>query len=366
MKLLHAADLHIGFSVPGLPSAQYHALHELTEAAIDRKVDAVIWAGDTFHSRRPSPADLLVAVRAANRLRQAGVELFVGTGNHDGYTAIGNADSHTLGWWAALESALDDGRGEIHVMTEARVYRGGLAVAHLPYPHRRLVAGTELTPQEQVAEAGRIATRTVVDLAEQSADLLVAHVSFEGASLGSEAAMRMGWDAMLDPVVLEAFPYVALGHVHVQQEIAENAWYAGSLVPMGWGDTATGFLVVEDGTVAKVVPASSPSWLTAELDDWPGTFDGEVGPRSLVRVILRQSPDPRLARRVVDELRASGAAFVKVQFAPPEKERRQVVVDRLDVEDLIASWCRRNSVDDEAVPVMARDVVQHVRERRSG
>jgi len=93
---LHAADLHLGAPFRGLralseewadrlkraiPSAYDHVI----DAALRNRVDFVIIAGDVFDTGRASYADYMHFIRGLERLREAGIPVYLCTGNHDPY-----------------------------------------------------------------------------------------------------------------------------------------------------------------------------------------------------------------------------------------------------------------------------------------
>ena len=93
MKLLHLADLHLGAScssfgalAPRRRGATLEAFRALPDLAVDRRVDAVLVAGDLFDGPTPDP-DLLAAARdTLRRFVDACVPVFMVPGNHDAVT----------------------------------------------------------------------------------------------------------------------------------------------------------------------------------------------------------------------------------------------------------------------------------------
>lgn len=371
MRILHGADAHVGFAVPGSPTATGDALLRFAAEAAKHDVDLAVWSGDTFHTRRPAPSDLLVAVRAALALRAVGIPLVIGTGNHDGYTTIGDASSHTLGWWKELDM---DG---VYVLTEpgetlVSTRAGTAAMLHLPYPHKR--AGETEDLQQRVLEAGKAATDAIARLAEDATTgletILIAHVSVTGARLGAETAMKLGWDAMVDAVALEPFTYAALGHIHLPQPIADNAWYAGSGVATGFGDdTHRGWLLVdtEQPGSTVLIPSGGPEFRTIRINEGDPLDGVDVTGKAVKVVIKLAGPAKRegltaLSRSVVDALTASGARFVRVEVEEAQRQPgRRPAPESLDVETLVEGWLRSRDAPLEPATTIARQVVHSVR-----
>ena len=97
MRFIHAADIHLGTPIRGLrdvdpewvvalQEAVVQAWERVVSAALTRAVDFVILAGDMFDSSRPSYGDYLRFFEGLERLDQAGIPVYLVTGNHDPYT----------------------------------------------------------------------------------------------------------------------------------------------------------------------------------------------------------------------------------------------------------------------------------------
>ena len=95
---MHAADLHLGAPLRGLRAASPEFAERLAKAipqayarlvdeSISRNVDFVVMAGDIFDQAQPSYANFLQFVRGLQRLDQAGIPVYLLTGNHDPYTS---------------------------------------------------------------------------------------------------------------------------------------------------------------------------------------------------------------------------------------------------------------------------------------
>lgn len=94
IKLLHAADIHLGRPFSGLERtspyvadlfrhAAYTAWQRIVESAIALRVDAVMLAGDIFDSSNPSVRARVVFREGINRLYEESIPVFLAAGNHD-------------------------------------------------------------------------------------------------------------------------------------------------------------------------------------------------------------------------------------------------------------------------------------------
>ena len=101
MRLLHFADAHIDMAnygrhdpETGLPLRVLDFLKSLdtiVDAAIDEKVDMVIFAGDAYKDRSPAPTFQREWGRRIIRLSQAKIPTLLLVGNHDLSPAVGRA-----------------------------------------------------------------------------------------------------------------------------------------------------------------------------------------------------------------------------------------------------------------------------------
>ena len=94
MKFMHLADAHLDSPFQGLsflPSNEFKNIKQSTQksftkaidTALDRNVDLVLIAGDTFDSAHPSPQSQLFFSREIKRLTDQKIQVVMILGNHD-------------------------------------------------------------------------------------------------------------------------------------------------------------------------------------------------------------------------------------------------------------------------------------------
>lgn len=99
MRLLHAADLHVdsplrglsaydGAPVEAIRSATRHAVGNLVQLALTQGVDAVLLAGDIYDGDWPDYNTGLFFRNQMQRLGEAGVNVYLVSGNHDAASQI--------------------------------------------------------------------------------------------------------------------------------------------------------------------------------------------------------------------------------------------------------------------------------------
>ncbi len=85
-RFIHVSDTHLGHRPQGFLERErdfYDAFRWVVDRALELRVDAVLHAGDLFHSSAPRPVTYLHAIRELGRLEEAGVAFVVAPGNHE-------------------------------------------------------------------------------------------------------------------------------------------------------------------------------------------------------------------------------------------------------------------------------------------
>lgn len=266
VKVLHFADLHLGVENYGRLDAAtglhtrlldfLRSFDELVEYALKERVDLVLFAGDAYKNRDPSPTHQREFAKRIHRLAAANIPVFLLTGNHDLPSIVGRAN--TLDIFATLEVP------NVYVGRKLAVYRiqtrsGPLQVVALPWILRNHLLSRDEYKNRTLAEIDDLAIAAVEKLLQEAIlgldplipTILAAHGSVQGAVYGSERSVILGQEIVLPRNLLtdQAFDYVALGHIHRHQEIASNppVIYSGSLDRMDFGEEkeTKGFVVAE-------------------------------------------------------------------------------------------------------------------------
>jgi len=279
-RLLHLADLHLGWTPRGLPSdvaasvrrRRDALLGQAVELALAERVDLVVIAGDLFESYDPESALVAEALRQLQRLTDAGVALVTVPGNHDELTYARSVYRRAAaGWPGVLVTRPDPGP-----VADLRLAGEPVQVTSLAY-----VGG--VTP---ALEPLRAFPRGGDGIA-----LAVFHGTLVGPHVRPGDPFGGGRSLPLDQRALAAagFAYVALGHLHVPQEVALPAGglavYPGCVGGKGPSDPgAADWTLVEIGRsgarVRRVRADVAPVW-TRDVD--VGGFDDADGLAAHVR-----------------------------------------------------------------------------------
>ena len=258
IKLLHFADAHIDManygrhdSETGLPMRVIdflNSLDEIVQAAIQERVDLVIFAGDTYKDRTPAPTFQREWGKRIMELSRAGIFTILLTGNHDISPTMGRA--HAIQEFDTLEVPHVRVIHKPEFLSPADLEGLPLQVLALPWISRSgFMANLELTGTEPEVIYEAISERltAIIDDWLKRADpnlptILSAHASVEGAMYGTERMVTLGNELVLPPSLVKdpQLDYVALGHIHKAQNLNEGAHppviYPGSIERVDFGE----------------------------------------------------------------------------------------------------------------------------------
>jgi DNA repair protein SbcD/Mre11 len=275
VKLAHLADAHLGVRqyqrlTPAGVNQREADVAQAFRCAIDGVIaarpDAVLIAGDLFHSVRPTNAAIVFAFRQFQRLREAlpNGPIVLIAGNHDTPRSAETGSILRLFEELGVDVATDEAR---------RLVYPALDLAVLAVPHQGVV-GAE---RASLRPAG-----------SQRNQVLLLHGEVEGVYPGDRSATDYG-GALIDARELSAgaWTYVALGDYHVQYQVKPDKkgppiWYAGALEyvsPNFWGDLR----------VEQELGLKGKGWLLVDLES------GKVTPQRVPQAREIRDLDPLYA-----------------------------------------------------------------------
>ncbi|MEM4365787.1 MAG: DNA repair exonuclease [Candidatus Nitrosocaldus sp.] len=116
MQILHVSDTHLGcmqFNLKEREDDVYEAFNEAIDAAVKDRVDAVIHAGDVFHTPKPSGTAMLRLGEALKRLNEHGIRFFFTLGEHD-ISRVRDTPSPYVFHKLGMATYIGDGKPHIH------------------------------------------------------------------------------------------------------------------------------------------------------------------------------------------------------------------------------------------------------------
>lgn len=405
MRILHFADLHLGVENYGRldPATGLHtrlldflkSFDFIVDQAISRQVDLILFCGDAFRSREPSPTLQYLLAERMGRLSEARIPVVMIAGNHDQPPLPGRRSALDLypilsvsGIQAVIKPdirRIATRSGPIQVVClpagseNYEIHSSGptarLEVVELPAEN--LSRGNDVSQpvSTEIAEATdrpanrEIRAQKVLDdlAARVTSDcpaILAGHVSVQGARVGSEGKIAIGREIILPKSALDhpAFAYVALGHVHRFQDLNPNQQppivYSGSpeRVDFSEAEEAKGCVLVDispnwDNQAQSVQASLYTS--AYEFIETPArrfvtvnvTLESGDGTPEVLDAIAQKEIDQAVVKVVmhsqeevpVDD-REIRRALHEAQFATPLAKDVEKAPERLRAPDLARSW----------------------------
>lgn len=386
MKIAHLADVHLGFrqfqrlDASGINQREADvaaAFRRAIDAVIARRPDAVLIAGDLFHTVRPTNRAIIEAFTGLRRLRAALPDAPVAliAGNHDTPRSVEAGSILKLMGVLGVD-VVDDATRRLHYPA--------LGLSVLAVPHAALFEQRRNDEWRRDARA----RYNVLMLHPEIPGLFPEGVTDYGGARVDLAELGGGGEG--------AFDYVALGHYHIVHEAAPRIWYSGSLEytsPNVWGEwreelkgkltipetywgewreehrrgLTKGFLIadLDAGTVERVsIPPRRRVWDFEWLDADGMTaeaLDAAIRARlaelsfplegAVVRQVVLNVPRALAQALDHDAQRAFRAAalHLHLDLRRPEPEGRRVGIGgpgvRQPLPDLVAQYLARRPLD---------------------
>ncbi len=383
MKILHTADWHVGKVLKGRDRHDEHAaaLGAVVAAARDHDAEVVVIAGDLFDSAAPTPRSQGLVMRTLLALREDGRQVVAIAGNHDSQHLFDAVYRPVLG---ALGLAL--------VGTPKRPQAGGTLtlrarggqtakVAVLPFlSHRYAVRAAEVLLHESAEHTLDYSRRMAAimellcaDFTGDTVNIAIAHATLLGGRRGGgEREVQTSLDYELAPGL---FPpsahYVALGHLHRQQEIPGPCpiFYSGAPLAVDFGEEANepAALVVTaaPGIRADVTPV--PITGGRALRTLRGTLEqvivqGEQAGDAYLRVILAEPARAGLGDLVRDKLPNALEVRLDDAHRPQPGTRGGARPSRAgrSPRQLFGDYLAEQKIDDPRIPGMFAELLEEI------
>jgi DNA repair protein SbcD/Mre11 len=368
-KMLHLADIHIGMEnygrtdpATGLNTRLLDYLARLDQvleyALITEPVDLVLLAGDIYKNRAPNPTHQREFARRVYRVVQAGIPVFILTGNHDVPAATGRAHSVEIFDALAIQGVTIASRLRLH-RVETR--NGPVQIIAVPWLNRQVLLTKDdlqglpmsALDAEMLHRVESWLERVVEELDPAIPTVLTFHGTLAGATLGSERSLMLGHEMVLPRSVVAqpGVDYIALGHVHKHQVLGNDppAVYPGSIERVDFGEEGEtkGFVIVDlqkQTTDWRFVPVHARPFVTIEVDvreasDPLDRIRHALGRRSVkdavVRVLIKCLPqqrnqiEERVIRETLEQAGANTVASIALDVERATRGRFAEIADEL-------------------------------------
>lgn len=235
MIFLHTSDWHLGATggERDLWDDQKYFIDAICGIVREKRVDAVLLAGDVYDRSVPSASAIGLYDYAMNRLcGELGVKVLAIAGNHDSAERL-----------ASCAGLLD--KAGLYLQGAARreprvVEFADSQVFFLPWMTEEKIKS--LYPEERdgingLTDAYRVAVNHMREkFIPGKHHLLLSHAFITNAETStSDRAAEIGFATQVPASVFEGFDYVALGHIHKPQKVNPFIRYSGSPMAYSFG-----------------------------------------------------------------------------------------------------------------------------------
>lgn len=270
MRFLHLGDLHIGKRVHerSMADEQRHVFAQIIELARDRRVDAVLIAGDVFDRATPSREALELAEELLAGFIALQIPVFMIPGNHDSAQQVSYCSSITAAVGLHVEKAYS---GHFTRFRMADEY-GPVDIHLLPFVRPMDVRLAHPDRADEISthnDAVRVALEEH-PFAPAVRNVLVAHqfvVNGVDSPLTCDSeTISVGGIDSVQASLFDTFDYVALGHIHSRQQVRRSeVRYCGA--PLAYSFSEAG--QIKTATIVELGPKQDGAPCTVSFEEYP-------------------------------------------------------------------------------------------------
>lgn len=231
MKIIHTSDWHLGkllYEYSMIEDQRSFIFNTFLASVKTHSPDAIIIAGDIFDRQiAPIEAINLFDELISKLCEELKTKVIIIAGNHDSPERLAVANKLLKNSGLYIYKRMDIS------VEPVKVTQGDLTVNIYPLPYfepseARVVLNREnIRGFNEAYVAVMDAIRSGIDPSE--VNILAAHCFVTGCSTsGSENIMSVGGASEVGKEAFIGFDYVALGHLHGRQQVADNIRYCGT------------------------------------------------------------------------------------------------------------------------------------------
>lgn len=253
MRILHTSDWHIGKRLSDrerLPE-QAEALDEIAEICNQENVEIVLVAGDVFDTFTPPAEAEELFYAKIKKIAGEDRAVVIVSGNHDDGVRLSAAapfaqDAGVYLFGNKPKGARSDANRRVCTVESGDFYlilkneKGEeIYINALPYPNEASLK-EEKTQESYSEKIRRWIARGEEGYRKGIPYILLTHLFAAGGKCSeSERDIDLGGARVVPLSVFPKNAYVALGHLHRPQKIAENVYYSGSLLQYSFDEANT-------------------------------------------------------------------------------------------------------------------------------
>lgn len=334
IKIVHFADVHLGMENYGKLDPETglnsrlgdftKSFDAIVDYVLKSNIDLVVFAGDAYKTRDPSPTYQREFAQRIYKIAAAGIPVVMVVGNHDFPGALSKADTLEIFPTLAVPNIYTFKKEGVETI---KTKSGPIQVAGLPWFTRGQLLSKKEMMQKNNDDINKIATKKIVvkinylssRVKKEIPAILVAHASVEKAVYGSERQVTIGTELVtpIDVFHHSNFEAVLLGHLHKFQQIITHppTIYSGSIERVDFGEEkeTKGFIL------AKIFPQNNKFIVKTEFIKLP------TRPFISIKIKIKTDDDDP-TEKIIKEIEKHDLkeAIVKVIIAIPEEKALEV------------------------------------------
>lgn len=245
MKIFHTSDWHLGKIIHGksmLEDQKYFIENNFFPAVFNHKPDVVIIAGDIY-DRSVAPVEAVsLFSNVIERLHKENIKVFCISGNHDSAERITAYSEILNSSGIYFRSNISDCFEPITMRDD--INNTNINFYLLPYfdlVKAKIALKTYDNSENDINSLdeaySKIIEKIYENLNKNEINILIAHCFVSGSKISDiENPLLVGNSCEVGFAKFSKFDYVALGHIHSQQNCAVNMRYSGAPLKYSFGE----------------------------------------------------------------------------------------------------------------------------------
>lgn len=245
MKIIHTSDWHLGqhFYRFDRDDEHEHFVKQLSDVVKVEQPDAIVVSGDVYDNAAPSVVAQQRFVQSMLALHDAcpKCQIVVTAGNHDS----GNRLNVLRPVWEKMGVKVigackraEDGTFDANEFVVPIGEKGYVVAVPYFHPHNFPMAEADVEREKRQQRFFEKVMATATGLNEANLPIvLMAHLAVEGCNTqGHEDSAVGGMEKDSMTKLGSGYDYLALGHIHMPQNINDRVRYCGSPIPLSFSE----------------------------------------------------------------------------------------------------------------------------------
>lgn len=248
MKILHTSDWHLGIDYHrhSFTEDQRYALRQYYEIIQREAVDVVLICGDIYDTTLASKEAIALFDEAIKHMiQELKVKVIVIAGNHDSATRLSIMRDLLKAQGLYIYGTLTSKPQPLTI--------DNVDFYPIPFVHKDTISAVFQKSFSNYEQAFLQLTDHIRSQKRENRQMVLAHAFVNGAKVcESDRFAHIGGTDLISKDIFYDIDYVALGHLHRPQKIAEHIRYSGSLCPYTFSETAAKEVVLIDSETMDI------------------------------------------------------------------------------------------------------------------